>query len=535
MQAKFTQAISQICDEKNLSRDVVMETVKAALSSAYKKDYGSRDQEVRVDIDEDTGAIKVYVAKEVVDAVEDKMLQLSVTDANKLKKGAKAGDTVELLDIPADFGRIAAQTAKQVIIQRIREAERDMVFEEFKDKEGDIVNGTVQRVEGDTVIVDLGKTTGVLYRSEQMASEHYYTGQRLKVFIVRVESATRGPQVLISRSHPDMIRKLFEMEVPEILAGTIEIKSIAREGGERTKIAVSTETEGIDPVGALVGQRGSRVQSVMSEIGEEKIDIILWDPDIKTYIINALSPAKVIEVEVDEKEKKATVKVPEDQLSLAIGKKGQNVRLAAKLTGWNVDIAGADDAGIEGIQTAAVPVETKKAADLEDEIIKNIESQEETTLDIASKTEEKKEKSTKTNSKAEKTATEISEEESNFAKDSSDAKAVQDESLDKNEKGKEKDEAKSPKIKKDERKPIEGAEETPYAGESVAEAAVKEEKGEEESAKSGKTRTEKAEPEEQSIEEVLAEEAGAAEASLDKEGSKEESTDKKKESTQEIK
>lgn len=450
MQAKFTAAIDQICDEKNLSRDIVMETVKAALASAYKKDYGSRDQEVRVEIDEDSGEIKVYVIKEVVDEVEDKMLQMSVVDANKIKKGAKVGDTVEILDVPSDFGRIAAQTAKQVIIQRIREAERDMVFEEFKDKEGELVNGVVQRVEGDTVIVDLGKATGVLYRSEQMSSEHYYTGQRIKVFVVKVESATRGPQIVLSRSHPDMIRKLFEMEVPEILAGTIEIKSIAREGGERTKIAVYTETEGIDPVGALVGQRGSRVQSVMGEIGDEKIDIILWDADIKTYITNALSPAKVIEVEIDEKEKKATVKVPEDQLSLAIGKKGQNVRLAAKLTGWNVDIAGADDAGIENVEAQAAPVEKKKAADLEDEIIKNIESigSEE---EVAEKkeTEEKKPEGTKTD-------------ESSETKDVEETESA------------ESDDDLAAEITRDERDPIsEDSKEAPYSGETVAGADVK--------------------------------------------------------------
>lgn len=502
MQAKFTQAISQICDEKNLSRDVVMETVKAALASAYKKDYGSRDQEVRVEIDEDTGAIQVYVSKEVVDEVEDKTLQISVTDANKLKKGAKTGDTVELLDIPADFGRIAAQTAKQVIIQRIREAERDMVFEEFKDKEGEIVNGTVQRVEGDTVIVDMGKATGVLYRSEQMGSEHYYTGQRLKVFVVKVESATRGPQILISRSHPDMIRKLFEMEVPEILAGTIEIKAIAREGGERTKIAVYTETTGIDPVGALVGQRGSRVQSVMGEIGEEKIDIILWNDDIKTYITNALSPAKVIGVETDEKEKKATVKVPEDQLSLAIGKKGQNVRLAAKLTGWNVDIAGADDAGIEGIQKAAEPVKTKKTADLEDAILKNIESQKETAPDVVSETEEKKKEDTKDDSRAEKTETETDDEL---------AAEISGEEESKPEEKLSEEKEKDSKIKKDKREPIGNeSEETPYSGETVAGTAVKEGKKEEKTAESKETKPEKTEPKGQSIEEVLAEEEASS-------------------------
>ncbi len=374
MQTKFTAAINQICDEKNLSRDVVMETVKAALASAYKKDYGSKNQEVRVEIEEESGAIQVYVSKEVVEEVEDPMTQIETVKADRVKKGAKVGDMVEILDVPADFGRIAAQTAKQVIIQRIREAERDMIFDEFKDKEGELVNAVVQRVEGDTVIADLGKATGIMYRSEQMAGEHYYPGQRMKVFVLRVESSSRGPQIVISRSHPEMVKKLFEMEVPEILAGTIEIKAIAREGGERTKIAVATDQESIDPVGALVGQRGSRVQSVMSEIGDEKIDIILWDPDIKTYIKNALSPAKVIDIDADEKEKKAVVKVPEDQLSLAIGKKGQNVRLAAKLTGWNVDIAGADESGVETIEKAAAP-EAKKAGDIEDAIIQNIQSQ----------------------------------------------------------------------------------------------------------------------------------------------------------------
>lgn len=511
MQAKFTQAINQICDEKNLSRDIVMETVKAALASAYKKDYGSKDQEVRVEIDEDSGAIQVYVIKEVVDEVEDKMLQMNVVDANKIKKGAKVGDTVEILDIPADFGRIAAQTAKQVIIQRIREAERDMVFEEFKDKEGDIVNGTVQRVEGDTVIVDLGKATGVLYRTEQMSSEHYYTGQRLKVFVVRVESATRGPQIVLSRSHPDMIRKLFAMEVPEILAGTIEIKSIAREGGERTKIAVYTETTGIDPVGALVGQRGSRVQSVMSEIGEEKIDIILWDPDIKTYITNALSPAKVIEVEIDEKEKKAVVKVPEDQLSLAIGKKGQNVRLAAKLTGWNVDIAGADDAGIERSQAAAAPVETKKAVDLEDAIIKNIESQKENESDVVSNIEEKKEES---GAAVEQEKTEDALGEKIIAKteqNTGEARQTDDELAAKISHGGEDTpiekevENEMSKIVKDERKAIDGVEETPYAGESVAGGALKTVK-EEKPVESEEVKVEKVESAGPSIADVLEEE-----------------------------
>jgi len=371
---KFMAAINQICAEKNIPKEIVLETVEAALAAAYKKDYGHKEQEVRVELDEETGHPTIFVLKEVVEEVENPHLQLTLDNAVKLKKGAKIGDTNDIQEFVSDFGRIAAQTAKQVIIQRIREAERDIIFSEYKEKEGDLLNGIVQRIEGSNIFVDLGRATGVIFPQEQVQGERYYNGQRLKVFIVKVDQSSKGPQILLSRSHPGMVKKLFELEVPEIVAGTVEIKSIAREAGQRSKIAVFSEASGVDPVGSLVGQRGIRVQSVMAEIGDEKIDVILWNEDAKTYVSNALSPSKVSEVMVNEAEKRAKVKVPDDQLSLAIGKQGQNVRLAAKLTGWNIDILGTDDYGIEA---TAVAVEDKPQAkrDIEDEIIKNLENQ----------------------------------------------------------------------------------------------------------------------------------------------------------------
>ncbi len=376
MQTQFTQAIEQICEEKNIAKDTVMEAVEAALAAAYKKDYGEKDQEVRVHINEESGAIEVYVAKTVVEEVEDEFMEISLEKAVRIKKDAKVGDVVEIMDLPADFGRIAAQTAKQVIVQRIREAERDMVFSEYQDKEGEIVNCIVQRVEGDTVICDLGKSSAILYRNEQIPGERYYPNQRFRVFIVKVEQTARGPQIVVSRSHPGMVKKLFESEVPEIGTGTVEIKGIAREAGGRTKIAVASNEDGLDPVGSFVGQRGIRVQAVTNEIGGEKIDIILWNEDPKIYIENAISPAKIAEITLNEKDQKATVKVPEDQLSLAIGKQGQNVRLAAKLTGWNIDIEGSDSAGVEKVEEAAV-VAPKKSdkKDLEAAILEAVKAQ----------------------------------------------------------------------------------------------------------------------------------------------------------------
>ena len=382
---EFSSAIMQIAEEKGIPKNKVIETVEMALAAAYKKDYGKKSQHIRADFDEVTGNAKFYLVKEVVDETtrefaeedEDKEQRtenkeqrtrnseqktagdkqeqdeeerlprfnperdITLEDAKKIKKGIKVGDVIETeLEPKSEYGRIAAQTAKQVIIQRIREAERDAMFEEYKEKEGEIVSGTVQRIEGRNVFVDLGKSAGVLFPSEQVAEENYRVGQRLKVYILKVEADPKGPGIILSRAHAEMVKKLFELEVPEIFSGVVEIKAIAREAGARTKIAVVSKEEGVDPIGSCVGQKGTRVQAIIDELGGEKIDIIEWNDDIEKFISAALSPAKVISIETDKDEKRAVVKVPEDQLSLAIGKKGQNVRLAAKLTGWKIDVMG---------------------------------------------------------------------------------------------------------------------------------------------------------------------------------------------------
>lgn len=386
MNAQFLQAITQLAEDKNLPQDIVLETVEAALAAAYKKDYGDKDQVVRCELDRETGEIRIFASQEVVataEEVENPLLHISLADAKKLDKNAKVGTEeepfyVEHPEHPEDFGRVAAQTAKQVIIQRLREAEREIVFNEYKDKEGMLLNGNVQRVEGNMVYVDLGKSTGILFASEQIPNERYYAGQRIKVYLVRVEQALRGPQIVISRAHPQMVEKLFELEVPELESGAVVIKNVAREAGVRSKVAVASTADGVDPVGTFVGGRGSRVQAVMGELGEEKIDIIPFSEDPKVYISNALSPTKVIAVELDEADQKAIVKVPEDQLSLAIGKQGQNVRLAAKLTGWNIDITSADESRIEATAEAAdeepvvAPVNPR---DLEGSLISAVDAQ----------------------------------------------------------------------------------------------------------------------------------------------------------------
>ena len=369
MNTQFISAIEQICEEKGLSVDIVFETVEQALIAAYKKDYGDKDQEVRAELDQQTGEARIFVTKEVVGQVENPHLQMTVAQAQVYKKNAKEGDEIEYEDLNKDFGRVAAQTAKQVIIQRIREAERDVVFNEYQDKVDSILNGVVQRVEGNNVFIDLGKAVGIMFSGEQIHQEQYYPGQRLKVYVVRVEQTARGPQVVVSRSHSNMIKKLFEMEVPEMATGTVEIVNVAREAGNRTKLAVKSNVEGVDAVGTFVGGRGTRVQAVMADLAEEKIDIIPYSEDPKVYIANALSPTKVINVKIDEDDKRALVKVPEDQLSLAIGKHGQNVRLAAKLTGWNVDIDGADEAHVEEAAAAVESQPKKEKVDLEDSLI----------------------------------------------------------------------------------------------------------------------------------------------------------------------
>lgn len=367
---EFGSAIMQIAEEKGIPKNVVIETIEAALAAAYKKDYGKRGQRIRAEFSEVTGDAKFFLVKDVVDETlrefvetgeegevaedlseeigdEEKLPRYNperdilLVDAKKIKKSAKVGDVVEIkLESQSEYGRVAAQTAKQVIIQRIREAERDSMFAEYKEKEGEVVSGTVQRIEGRNVFIDLGKSVGVLFPSEQVHGEMLRIGQRVKVYLYKVESDPKGPGITLSRTHADMVKKLFELEVPEIFAGTVEVKAIAREAGARTKIAVASNEEGIDPIGSCVGQKGIRVQAVIEELGGEKIDIIEWNEKPEKFIAAAISPAKVISVDLDESRKEAKVMVPEDQLSLAIGKQGQNVRLAAKLTGWKIDVLG---------------------------------------------------------------------------------------------------------------------------------------------------------------------------------------------------
>ncbi len=343
MNEQLEQALQQIAEEKGVSRDEIIEMIEASLAAAYRKDYGEKDQNIVVEFQPDTLSAKIYDVKTVVSEVEDPQKEVDEAEGKKLKKGAKVGDVIKSEITPKEgtnYGRIAAQTAKQVIIQKLREAERNVQFSDFKSKERTLQNGIIQRIEGDTVLIDMGKGTGVLFPSEQIRGEKYNIGQRLKVLILHVEPATKGPKITLSRSHPDMVRKLFELEVPEIYNGAVEIKAVAREAGSRSKIAVMSTQDGIDPIGSCVGQKGTRVQTVMGELGGEKIDIIEWSDDSVKFIANALSPAKILNVQLDEENKEAKVGVLEDQLSLAIGKAGQNVRLAARLTGWKIDING---------------------------------------------------------------------------------------------------------------------------------------------------------------------------------------------------
>ncbi len=337
MNADFLRALREIEKEKGISREVLIEAIEAAIISAYRRNFGTA-QNVQVDIDWETGKMRVLARKEVVEEVTDDNLEIDVEQAQKYQEGAQAGDVVEVEVTPRDFGRIAAQTAKQVVVQRIREAERGIIYEEFSSREGDIVTGIVQRAQGRNVMIDLGKTEGILPPSEQMPGERYRQGDRLKVYIVEVRRTTKGPQILVSRTHPGLLKRLFELEVPEIHDGTVEIKGIAREAGSRSKIAVYSEDPNVDAVGACVGPKGIRVQAVVNELKGEKIDVVKWDEEIAAFVAQALSPAKVLSVTPKEDEKVAEVVVPDYQLSLAIGKEGQNARLAAKLTGWKIDI-----------------------------------------------------------------------------------------------------------------------------------------------------------------------------------------------------
>jgi N utilization substance protein A len=332
-------AIRTIAEEKNLPEATVQEVVEQALAAAYRRDYGDREQEIRVTMNLNTGDVDAYVTKEIVERVGDPAYEISLTDAQVMRKNAAIGEMIEIHEPVKTFGRVAAQTAKQVILQRLREAEREIIMEEYEDKIGTVINATVARVEGNIVRIDLGKAQGIMPRSEQIQGERYYPGQRLKVFLKDVERGFRGPQLVVSRGNKEFIEWLFRSEVPEMESGAVEIKGLAREAGVRSKIAVASNVPGVDPVGTFVGGHGTRVNAVMSEVGEqEKIDIIVWADTPMEYITQALSPTKVTSVKLDEAHKKARVLVPEDQLSIAIGKGGQNVRLASKLTEYELDI-----------------------------------------------------------------------------------------------------------------------------------------------------------------------------------------------------
>ena len=361
----FSSAISQIAEEKEISKEKILDTIEQAIAAAYKKDYGKKGQVIKAKMNPVTGEVSFWQVKLVVDKniiYSDEELEklkakeiepeeegekkirfnpekhIMFQDAKKIEPKIKVNEELETtLETRKDYGRIAAQTAKQVILQKIREAEKESIFGEYKSKEGEIISGIIQKIEGRNIFLDIGKTLGILIKEEQVPGEFYRPGQRLKVYIVTVEESSRGPVVYLSRAYPKLVSKLFELEVPEIASGQVQIKSIAREPGSRSKIAVSSSEEGIDPIGATVGQRGTRVMAVINELGGEKIDIIEYSDESEKYIANALSPAKVLEVKILPKNK-ALVIVPEDQLSLAIGRDGQNVRLAAKLTGWKIDV-----------------------------------------------------------------------------------------------------------------------------------------------------------------------------------------------------
>jgi N utilization substance protein A len=337
MNLELIQALHDLEKEKGINFEVLIEAIEAALISAYKKNFGTQ-QNVRVIFDRVTGNIKVLARKIVVEEIKDPRLEISLEAARKMDPRYELEHLVEIEVTPRNFGRIAAQTAKQVVIQRIREAERDLIYEEFSNREDDIISGLVQRIENRIVFIDLGKTEAILNPQEQLTTEQYQPGMRLKTYVIEVKKTTKGSHILVSRTHPGLLKRLFELEVPEIYDGIVEIKAIAREAGSRSKLAVYSKNENVDPVGACVGHKGMRVQAIVQELKGEKIDIVKWDSDPVEFIANSLSPAKVTGVELFEDGKMARVVVADDQLSLAIGKEGQNARLAAKLTGWKIDI-----------------------------------------------------------------------------------------------------------------------------------------------------------------------------------------------------
>lgn len=338
MNVELLRALDQIEEEKGISKDVIVEAIEAALLSAYKKNFGATAQNMRIEMDRETGEMRAYQVRTIVEDVDDPTTQIALSQVREWDPTAEVGEMVEVEVTPRDFGRIAAQTAKQVVVQRLREAERELVYKEFRDREGDIVTGIVQRIERKNVYLDLGRIEAVLPPPEQIPREGYRQGERVKAYVVEVRQGTRGPQIVVSRTHPGLLKRLFELEVPEVYEGIVEIKAIAREAGTRSKIAVASRDRNVDAVGACVGPKGSRVQAIVDELRGEKIDIVSWSPDVAQFAAAALSPAKVVRVEINEPTKTALVIVPDHQLSLAIGREGQNARLAAKLTGWRIDI-----------------------------------------------------------------------------------------------------------------------------------------------------------------------------------------------------
>lgn len=348
MSSELFDALTLLEKEKGISKDVLLEAMEAALISAYKRNF-NQAQNVRVDINEMTGTMRVFARKDVVEEVTDARLELSLEQAKQMNPQYEIGDVIEIEVTPKDFGRIAAQTAKQVVTQRVREAERGVIYSEFIDREDDIMTGIVQRQDLRYIYVNLGKAEALLPVAEQIPNENYRPHDRVKVYLTKVEKTTKGPQIFVSRTHPGLLKRLFELEVPEIYDGIVEIKSVAREAGDRSKVSVHSDDPEVDPVGSCVGQKGQRVQAIVDELNGEKIDVVRWSENPVEYVANALSPSKVLKVIVNEDEKATTVIVPDHQLSLAIGKRGQNARLAAKLTGWKIDIKSQSDAEKAGL------------------------------------------------------------------------------------------------------------------------------------------------------------------------------------------
>jgi len=428
MKSDFLIALTQLAAERNLPRDIVLSAIEAALVSAFRKDSIATGQEISVKLDPGTGDVSVYLLKKVVDEVENDLLEITLKDAKKYQADIEVGDNVAYEKLPASAGRIAAQTAKQVVLQRLREAERELVYEEYAGKEGEVYTVNVQRVDSKQVVCEMGRAEAILPLSEQIQTERYRVGQKIKVLLKSLERSVKGPELIISRADDDLLRRLFEMEVPEIYNGSVEIKAIAREPGARSKVAVYASQEGVDPVGSCVGLRGIRIQNIVNELHGEKIDVVQWDENPIVFISQALSPSQVLRVDLVQDDLTATAVVPENTLSLAIGKEGQNARLAAKLTGWKVDIkSDVEVAGEEPLEPITVTkVSTEKSVTPE-----VTEAVEETSIDEAEKAEEEElsvqeqaEEVVESADVAETGATEAAEDTESTTEDSSEEKEL---------------------------------------------------------------------------------------------------------------